>query len=179
MTEEVGRHNVSCLMVALRNELLPEEVDVLGRVAAGHDAAAMLVVQNVFRAAAALRGALERDVLAPQDMSFGAFTLLFCLWVWGPLEVREAADRMAVSRPTVSGVADTLERRGLIERRDHEADARRRSLALTPEGERAFASLFPVVNRREGAACRDLEPDEAAELARLLRKLVHSSRGDS
>lgn len=179
MTEEAGRPNVSLLMVALRNELLPEEVDVLGRVAAGHDAAAMLVVQNVFRAAAALRGALERDVLAPQDMSFGAFTLLFCLWVWGPLEVREAADRMAVSRPTVSGVADTLERRGLIERRDHEADARRRSLALTPEGEQAFARLFPVVNRREGAACRDLEPDEAAELARLLRKLVHSSRGDS
>ena len=179
MTEEVGRHNVSSLMVALRNELLPEEVDVLGRVAAEHDATAMLVVQNVFRAAAALRGALERDVLAPQDMSFGAFTLLFCLWVWGPLEVREAADRMAVSRPTVSGVADTLERRGLIERRDHEADARRRSLALTPEGEQVFSKLFPVVNRREGAACRDLEPDEAAELARLLRKLVHSSRGDS
>ena len=48
-----------------------------------------------------------------------------------------------------------------------------------PTGERAFAALFPVVNRREGAACRDLEPDEAAELARLLRKLVHSSRGDS
>jgi MarR family transcriptional regulator, organic hydroperoxide resistance regulator len=164
-------------MVALRDELLPEEVDVLARVASDHDADAMQVVQNVFRAAAALRGTLERDVLAPHDLSFGAFTLLFCLWVWGPLEVRDAAERMAVSRPTVSGVADTLERRGLIERRDHSADARRRSLALTGAGEQSFAALFPVVNRHEVAACGSLEPEESVELARLLRKLVHASRG--
>jgi DNA-binding MarR family transcriptional regulator len=166
-------------MVALRQELLPEEVDVLGRVAAGHDAGAMFVVQNVFRAAAALRGSLERDVLASRDLSFGAFTMLFCLWVWGPLEVRDAAARMAVSRPTVSGVADTLERRGLIERRDHSSDARRRSLALTEAGEHAFAQLFPLVNRHEGTACRSLEPGESAELARLLRKLVQASRGST
>jgi MarR family transcriptional regulator, organic hydroperoxide resistance regulator len=166
-------------MVALRDELLPEEVDVLGRIATGHDAAAMLVVQNVFRASAALRASIEREVLTPEDLSFGAFTMLFCLWVWGPLEVREAADRMAVSRPTVSGIADTLERRGLIERRDHEADARRRSLVLTATGERAFAGLFPLVNQHEGAACGVLDPEESAELARLLRKLVHASRGDT
>ena len=166
-------------MVALRDELLPEEVDVLGLVATGHDAAAMLVVQNVFRASAALRASLERDVLAPQDLSFGAFTMLFCLWVWGPLEVRDAAERMGVSRPTVSGIADTLERRGLVERRDHDSDARRRSLALTDAGRRAFAELFPLVNRYEGAACAVLEPEESAELARLLRKLVHASRGDT
>jgi DNA-binding MarR family transcriptional regulator len=164
-------------MVALRHELLPEEVDVLGLVAAEHDADAMLVVQNVFRAAAALRSGLERDVLAPNDLSFGAFTLLFCLWVWGPLEVRDAADRMAVSRPTVSGIADTLERRALIERRGHPADARRRSLALTAQGESSFAELFPLVNRYEGTACEGLEPEESVELARLLRKLVHASRG--
>jgi DNA-binding MarR family transcriptional regulator len=177
LTSVAAAHTVSSLMTALRHELLPEEVDVLGRVAGGHDAAAMFVVQNVFRAAAALRGSLERDVLAPHDLSFGAFTMLFCLWVWGPLEVRDAAERMAVSRPTVSGVADTLERRGLIERRDHASDARRRSLALTAAGEHAFAQLFPLVNRHEGAACRSLEPEESAELARLLRKLVHGSRG--
>jgi DNA-binding MarR family transcriptional regulator len=164
-------------MVSLRDELLPEEVDVLGRVGDDHDADAMLVVQNVFRAAAALRGTIERDVLAPHDLSFGAFTLLFCLWVWGPLEVRDAAERMAVSRPTVSGVADTLERRGLLERRDHPTDARRRSLALTGAGEQSFAALFPVVNRYEGAAIRALAPEESVELARLLRKLVHASRG--
>jgi DNA-binding MarR family transcriptional regulator len=166
-------------MVTRRDGLLPEEVDVLARVAEGHDAVAMHVVQNVFRAAAAMRGALERDVLAPEDLSFGAFTMLFCLWVWGPLEVRDAAERMAVSRPTVSGIADTLERRGLVERRDHESDLRRRSLALTAAGERSFAALFPLVNRYEGAACRALEPEESVELARLLRKLVHASRGDN
>ena len=165
-------------MVSLTEQLLPEEVDVLARTAgSGLDVSAMFVVQDVFRAAAALRSRLESGALQAEGMTWSSFTMLFCLWVWGPLEVRDAATRMAVSRPTVSGVADTLERRGLIERRDHAGDARRRSLALTPAGERAFAALFPRVNQHEGAACRTLEPEESVELARLLRKLVHASRG--
>ena len=51
--------------------------------------------------------------------------MLFCLWVWGPQETRDLALRMGVSRPTVSGVTDTLERRGLVERRGHADDGRR------------------------------------------------------
>ena len=46
-------------MVSLQEQLLPEEVDVLARTAGRElDVSAMVVVQDVFRAAAALRSRL-------------------------------------------------------------------------------------------------------------------------
>ena len=52
-------------MVFLNEQLLPEEVDVLARTSgSGLDVSAMVVVQDVFRAAAALRSRLEAGALA-------------------------------------------------------------------------------------------------------------------
>ena len=100
-------------MVSLQEQLLPEEVDVLARTAGRElDISAMFVVQDVFRAAAALRARLEVAALQDEGLTWSGFTMLFCLWVWGPQETRDLALRMGVSRPTVSGVTDTLERRG-------------------------------------------------------------------
>jgi DNA-binding MarR family transcriptional regulator len=84
---------------------------------------------------------------------------------------------MGVSRPTVSGVTDTLERRGLVERRAHTDDARRRTVALTPAGERTFGELFPRFNAEESLACGGLDAEGRAQLAALLRRLVTTIRG--
>jgi MarR family transcriptional regulator, organic hydroperoxide resistance regulator len=164
-------------MVALREDLLAEEVDVLARVAgAGLDVDAMLVVQNTYRAASALRARLEATALSGEGLTWASFTMLFCLWVWGPAETRRLAERMGVARPTVSGVTDTLERRGLVERRGAAGDRRLRVVALTPAGTTTFTGLFPRFNTQEQAAVSGLEPGESRELARLLRKLVQSAR---
>lgn len=166
-------------MVALRDQLLPEESDVLARVSPdAFDVASMTVVQSVFRAAAALRGRLERSVLADEDLTWSSFTMLFCLWTWGPLETRDLADRMGVSRPTVSGVTDTLERRRLVRRRADQPDARLRTVTLTEAGQQLFAELFPRFNAQESAICSHLDTDERESLAGLLRTVVHSARGD-
>ena len=156
LTPSALRIPLGCLMVALRDELLPEEVDVLGlrgRSVTTPRRCWWCRTSSGPRPRCAPRS--SASVLAPQELSFGAFTMLFCLWVWGPLEVRDAAERMAVSRPTVSGIADTLERRGLVERRDHETDARRRSLALTARDEEAFASCshWSTATRAPPAPC--------------------------
>lgn len=165
-------------MVALRDDLLPEELDVLARVGGREvDVAAMLVVQNTYRAASALRARLEARALTPEDLTWSSFTMLFCLWVWGPNETRRLADLMGVAKPTVSGVTDTLERRGLVERRRTTDDRRLVTVALTARGEATFAELFPRFNRHEAEACEGLTADESSELARLLRKLVQSARG--
>jgi len=164
-------------MVSLNEQLLPEEVDVLARTGArALDVSAMFVVQDVFRAAAALRARLESGALQAEGLSWSSFTMLFCLWVWGPQETRELAERMGVSRPTVSGVTDTLERRSLVERRAHPGDARLRTVALTGAGERTFEELFPRFNAEESLACGGLGGDQRAQLAALLRTLVTTTR---
>jgi MarR family transcriptional regulator, organic hydroperoxide resistance regulator len=165
-------------MVSLTEQLLPEEVDVLSRTGAtALDVSAMFVVQDVFRAAAALRSRLEAGVLQSEALTWSSFTMLFCLWVWGPHETRDLAGRMGVSRPTVSGVTDTLERRGLVQRRAHADDARRRTVALTAAGERTFEELFPRFNAEESQACEGLDAEGRAQLAALLRTLVTTIRG--
>jgi DNA-binding MarR family transcriptional regulator len=164
-------------MVSLTDQLLPEEVDVLSRTAgSGLDVSAMFVVQDVFRAAAALRSRLESGVLQAEGMTWSSFTMLFCLWTWGPNETRDLALRMGVSRPTVSGVTDTLERRGLVERRTHADDARLRTVALTAAGERTFEELFPRFNSEESLACGGLDAAGRTQLAALLRTLVTTIR---
>jgi DNA-binding MarR family transcriptional regulator len=164
-------------MVSLQEQLLPEEADVLARTAGRElDLSAMVVVQDVFRAAAALRARLETAALHDESLTWSGFTMLFCLWVWGPLETRDLALRMGVSRPTVSGVTDTLERRGLVERRGHAEDGRLRTVALTPAGERTFEELFPRFNTEESLACAGLGSDERSQLAALLRRLVTTLR---
>ena len=164
-------------MVSLQEQLLPEEVDVLARTGASElDVSAMFVVQDVFRAAAALRSRLEATALQAEGLTWSGFTMLFCLWVWGPGETRELATRMGVSRPTVSGVTDTLERRGLVERRVHADDGRLRTVALTATGERTFEELFPRFNSEESLACAGLGAPERAQLAALLRTLVTTLR---
>ena len=105
--------------------------------------------------------------------------MLFCLWVWGPHETRDLAQRMGVSRPTVSGVTDTLERRGLVQRRGHADDARRGRSRSRAAGERTFEELFPRFNAEESLACGGLGAEERAQLAALLRTLVTTiPRGD-
>jgi DNA-binding MarR family transcriptional regulator len=164
-------------MVSLSEQLLPEEIDVLGRTGVSAlDVSAMFVVQDVFRAAAALRARLEASALQAEGLTWSSFTMLFCLWVWGPQETRELAERMGVSRPTVSGVTDTLERRALVERRAHVGDARLRTVALTAAGERTFEELFPRFNAEESLACGGLGGAQRAQLAALLRTLVTTTR---
>jgi DNA-binding MarR family transcriptional regulator len=156
--------------------LIPEEADVLARVAAlPVHVAALGVCANIWRAAQRLRTHLEREVLQDADLSFTGFAMLFNLWVWGPMETRELADSMAVTRATVSGVADTLERRGHVRRDDHPRDRRLVRLELTPAGRRTIEVLFPRFNEGEAALVGGLSHEEQAMLAGLLRRFITSS----
>jgi len=58
------------------------------------------------------------------------------------------ADKLAVSRPSVTGVVDGLVARGLVRRDHHGADRRRIDVGLTDEGRRLLAAADAEVERR-------------------------------
>jgi DNA-binding MarR family transcriptional regulator len=160
--------------------LLDEERAVLARVAElDVDLAAMAVVANVWRAAQAARSELERRILRPHGISWGGFSLLFNLWVAGPehpMEIRELAGAMSCSRPSVSSLCDTLQRAGLIVRREGAQDRRLVEVSLTQAGQRTIADLFRPFNAGERALVAGLTGEQQHQLAGLLRCLVRSAR---
>jgi MarR family 2-MHQ and catechol resistance regulon transcriptional repressor len=158
-------------------DLIPEEADVLARVGSlPVDLGALGVCANIWRAAQRLRTYLEREVLRDADVSWTGFAMLFNLWVWGAMETRALATSMAVTRATVSGVADTLERRGHVRRAGDPDDRRLVRLELTPAGRRMIEALFPRVNEGEAALVGGLSRVEQATLAGLLRRFVTDAK---
>lgn len=161
------------------DDLLPAERKVLE--ALGHrplDFRAMWAVSNLFRASAAIRRHMEANVLAADRLSWTGFTGLWVLWVWGEMESRDLAQAVGVSRPTVTGVVTTLEKRGLVRRNKDERDRRMVLVSLTAAGERKIEGLFPTFNAEEIAVTAHLDAEQQEALARLLRSMYRAVERD-
>jgi len=153
--------------------LLPAERKILEEL--GHlplDFRAMWAISNVFRSSTALRRHLEATVLAPDRLSWTAFTALWVLWIWGEMESRDFASAVGISRPTATGVLATLHRRRLVRRRKATEDGRVVLVSLTPSGRRKIEDLFPRFNLEEARLASPLAPTEQEDLATMLRSLL-------
>lgn len=136
------------------------------------DLTAMAAVSNLYRAASAIRNNFERTVLAPHDLTWTGWVVLWVVWIWESIEARHVAAAAGISKGTLTGVAGTLERRGLLRRRAHPDDARRVLLSLTPSGRRLMTKLFPAFNAEEARVLEPLSARETQTLASALRKIV-------
>jgi DNA-binding MarR family transcriptional regulator len=141
------------------------------------DFAAMAAVSNIYRAANVIRNRLERQILAGEDLSWAAFTVLFVLWIWGDQQTRHLADEAGVTKGTLTGVLKTLEKRGLTRRRAHDADGRLVLVSLEPKGVAVIERLFPAFNMGEASVSNGLTEEDKHQLARLLRKIIRSVEG--
>lgn len=139
------------------------------------DFAAMAAVSNIYRAANVIRNHMERKVLADEDLSWAAFTVLFVLWIWGDQQTRHLAEEAGVTKGTLTGVLKTLEKRGLAQRRGHEGDGRLVLVGLEPKGVAVIERLFPAFNMGEALMSSSLTEPEKDQLAGLLRKIIRSA----
>lgn len=130
---------------------------------------ALLAVSNIYRAANAVRNRMEREVLGPEGLSWGGFTILFVLWVWGERETGQLAEDCGLAKGTLSGMLGTLEKTGLVSRTRHPEDGRRVLVDLEEGGRKLIERLFPRFNEHETKFTSRLSHQEHGELARLLR----------
>ncbi len=135
-------------------------------------------ISNIYRAATAVRRRAEREVLAEHSLSWGGFTILWVLWVWGEMETARLAAECDTAKGTLTGMVSTLERQGLVARERVESDRRRVTVALTPAGLALITDLFPAFNDYEAEMAAGLTRAEKNELARLLR-VVTRNAGES
>lgn len=141
------------------------------------DFESLLAVSNIYRAANAVRNRMERELLTPAGLSWGGFTILFVLWVWGNRETGQLAADCGVAKGTLSGMLATLERAGMVTRSRHHSDGRKVMVNLEPRGHDAIEGLFPPFNAYESKFTANLTGEERRELARLLRIVTATADG--
>jgi MarR family transcriptional regulator, organic hydroperoxide resistance regulator len=138
------------------------------------DLHAMAAISNLFRASTAIRRHMEANVLAEDRLSWTSFVGLWVLWVWGEMEAHDFASAVGISRPTATGVLNTLETRGWLSRRRGDADGRMKRIKLTPAGRRKIEQLFPKFNAEESVLARGLSKTQQESLASMLRTLLRA-----
>ncbi len=97
--------------------------------------------------------------LVDLDLSPSQYRLLLFLSE-GNAAASAVAGRLAVSRPSVTALADGLERRGLLQRKSDPADRRKVAHELTEAGREALAAADAAVAERITRIASNLEDDQ-------------------
>lgn len=93
-----------------------------------------------------------------------------------PMSMSDLAQRLTTDAPYTTVVVDDLEQRGLVKRRPHPDDRRRKIVTVTPAGLRVARTAENIL-RRPPAALLALSGAELAELDRMLSAVVADHLG--
>ena len=89
---------------------------------------------------------------------------------------KELGEKTLITKGTLTGVLDRMEKRGLIRRTASDADRRQVFVVLTAQGVRTFERVFPVHVGHLKSAFTVLSPRELDQAAELLHKLRNALR---
>jgi len=123
--------------------------------------------------------------LAQHDITQGGFSVLMALWgncrIGGTepkLSPAALAERTGVTRATMTGLVDTLERAGLVRRAPDLEDRRMMTVGITARGETLILRILPDHFRKMAWLMAPLSENERKTLVRLLLKLLRRA-GDT
>ena len=138
----------------------------------GARASATECVLNTYVLAAMIDRASQAWVRQQGLPSLTAFNVLTILHgAGGPLQPSVISERLMVTRGTLTGIMDTLERDGYLRREQHALDGRSRLVALTDRGAESVVRLRPRIHRAERSLVVGLTQDEQSALIGLLAKM--------
>src|SRR6201996_7773100 len=130
--------------------------------------AAMRYLTDSYPAKDALRGAL--------NLGRGSGRIKALLWLaGGPLSLSGPAAAVGVGAPPPPLIVDTLEERGLVERRADPADRRRKLVSLTSQGKEAIARVIKI-QREPPPGFGTLSAAELDTLEELVRRIATDPR---
>lgn len=111
-----------------------------------------------------------RPFLSKLDLTYTQYIAMMVFWEEKEISVKVLGARLLLDSGTLTPVLKSLEAKGYVERHRSTEDERVLLVNITPEGEalREKAVDIPV----EMGKCSSLSPEEAAELYRLLYKLL-------
>jgi len=130
-------------------------------------------VMNTIRTADLIFDRIGR-LLRPLNVSAAGGLVLGILRDRGPMSPSELGERLIVTRATVTGVVDSLERRGFVRRSPNPADRRSLLVEITPSGLTVLQELRTLVHRNEKAWLAALSDAELRGYIELLHRIQDS-----
>ena len=111
------------------------------------------------------------ETLAPWDITPAHLRALRTLARNGTMRLSELSDHLQIAPRSATEVADALQARGLVRRRDDPADRRATLVEVTEHGSDVLGQIRATRGPEAGRVFGSLGPDDRAELARILRQL--------
>jgi DNA-binding MarR family transcriptional regulator len=137
----------------------------------GADVSALATCLSLLRIAGDVEAAYDAH-FARHGLSQARFIVLMALRRDGELRPAELAERTGVTRATMTGLLDGLEKEGLILRRAHAEDGRMWLVRLSAKGRQRLEGLLPDHYRRTAALMTGLSTEERQQLTQLLAKVA-------
>ena len=133
------------------------------------NALATEAVMNTIRTADMLFDSIGR-LLRPLNVSAAGGLVLGILRDRGPMSPSELGERLIVTRATVTGLLDSLERRGFVHRSANPTDRRGLIVEITPVGLGVVQEVRTIIHRHEKALMSGFSDSELSDyIARLHR----------
>ena len=104
------------------------------------------------------------------DLTYTQYITMMALWENESMNVRELGSRLFLDSGTLTPLLKKLENKGYIKRSRSKEDERNLIVTLTDKGWELREEMLSIP--RSMASCVDLEPQEAADLYRLLYKVL-------
>lgn len=115
--------------------------------------------------------------LADHDMTPGRFTIMMLLYdkmegVTIPRTPADLAGMASVTRATITGLVDTLQRDGFVTREHASGDRRMMQIQLTPKGQATLQAILPGYFKQVSDQMASLNEHDRKTLIRLLNKIA-------
>ena len=145
--------------------------DATDAAGAGRDPGADESLSEAFWAVARRLRETSHEALAPWDITPFAFRALRVLGRHGAMRLSELSEHLRIAPRSVTEVVDTIESRGLAERRPDPADRRATLAELTEHGASVLDAIRAAQSTEAERVFGRLSATDRAHLARILRKL--------
>ena len=107
-------------------------------------------------------------------LTYTQYIAMMVLWEEGQMGVKELGEKLFLESGTLTPLLKKLEARGLITRTRDAEDERRLNIALTPDGAALRERALDIPAKM--ASCSKLDPADAAELYRILHKMLGTQK---
>ena len=116
-----------------------------------------------------------KPLLDGLGLTYTQYIAMMALWERRSLSVKDLGEMLYLDSGTLTPLLKKLEEKGYVLRSRCQEDERVLDVSLTPEGEALKEKAKSVPESM--MSCLSISPEDAAELARILRSLMGTLRG--